>query len=314
MRRGLGLLVIVPVNVGEVLAAKDPVAKPVLRDQPAEECNRSSAEWPSEPLKIAVLDFRYPTEREESHDVARTGGGSGTQVADIVFGKLEEQPEFAVDRGDRRRLDRTDIAGAARLGRQLGVDAVLAGTLMPVEEPPDPDGYAVKTRFYELRGGLVDTCTGQVLMKLTSNTCNVIDGSATSTPGGCAAAQVTAKQAENPAAHGAAFEGPVEALLGPLEHNVTAGKAVDAVATVSAVADHTVTMQLAAGAPVRVGDQVAIHASRLAKNPTTYTLNALHDEEIGRVIVRSAQGAVATGAFSGDILPKAGDAVVLVTQ
>ncbi len=306
--------VIVPVNVGEVLAAKEPVAKPVLRDRPAEECNRSSAEWPSQPLKIAVLDFRYPTEREESHDVARTGGGSGTQVADIVFGRLEQQEEFAVDRGDRRRLDRTDIAGAARLGRQLGVDAVLAGTLMPVEEPPDPDGYAVKTKYYELRGGLVDTCTGQVLMKLTSNTCHVIDSSGTSTPGGCAAAQVTAKAAENPAAHAGAFAGPVEALLGPLEHNVTAGKASDGVGTVASVTDGAVTMQLAAGAQVRVGDQLAVHASRLAKNPTTYTLNALHDEEIGRVVIRTVQGASATGMFSGDIQPKAGDSVVVVTQ
>ena len=306
--------VVVPVNVGEVLAVRQPVAKPVLRDQPAEECNRSSAEWPSQPLSIAVLDFRYPTEREESHDVARTGGGSGTQVADLVFGRLEQPGDFAVDRGDRRRLDRTDIAGAARLGRQLGVDAVLAGTLMPVEEPPDPDGYAVKTKFYELRAGLVDTCTGQVLMKLTSNSCNVMDGSATSTVGGCAGAQVTAKQAENPASHAAAFEVPVETLLGPLLHNVTGGKSADAVARVTSVAEHTVTMQLAAGAQMRVGDQVAVHASRLAKNPTTYTLNALHDEEIGRVILRSVQGGVAAGVFSGDIQPRAGDAVVVVAQ
>jgi hypothetical protein len=63
-----------------------------------------------------------------------------------------------------------------------------------------------------------------------------------------------------------------------------------------------------------VGDQIAVHASRLAKNPTTYTLQSLQDQEIGRLTVRSVQGSVAVGTYQGDIFPKAGDAVDLVTD
>jgi hypothetical protein len=61
-----------------------------------------------------------------------------------------------------------------------------------------------------------------------------------------------------------------------------------------------------------VGEQLAVHATRLAKNPITYTLNDLHDQEIGRMSVSSVQGSTATGSFTGDIPPKAGDAVEVV--
>jgi hypothetical protein len=50
----------------------------------------------------------------------------------------------------------------------------------------------------------------------------------------------------------------------------------------------------------------------LAKNPITYTLNDLHDQEIGRMSVSSVQGSTVTGSFTGDIPPKAGDAMEVV--
>ena len=92
-----------------------PRSKGIAIATPAEECSRSSADWPAIPLRIAVLDFRYPTEREEAHDIGSTGGGSGTAVADLVFARLVQAEQaddrYLYSRGDRRRLDRSDFAG-----------------------------------------------------------------------------------------------------------------------------------------------------------------------------------------------------------
>jgi hypothetical protein len=321
---------VAPVNLGKSTSARTasvvavpleavPVAKPakivtlgsLTSEAPSAECNRSDADWPSRPLRIAVLDFRYPTDREEAHDAGLPGGGAGTAVADLVFQRLSQQPEFAVERGDRRRLDRTDIAGAARLGRQLGVDAVLAGTFQPVEDPAAAARAAAGEdpgpQEYQLRAGVVDTCTGQLLLKLSSATC--ADGSACAATGA-----VSNKEAAHPEAYAAALRAPIDTLLYPLEHNggMVVRGASGVAGVVTEIGGDAVVVRLEAGAKVTPGEQLAVHASRLAKNPSTYTLNELQDQEIGRVSVRSVQGVVARGTFVGDVRPKVGDAAEVV--
>lgn len=289
-----------------------PGRREIARDTPSEECNRSNQDWPSQPISIAILDFRYPTEREESHDSGTTGGGSGTAVADLVFDRLEPRTEISYRRGDRDKLYRGDFAGAARLGRQLGVDAVLAGTFQPVEVPDTPDGFP-GPKTYELRAGMVDTCTGQLLMRLSSAVCpGGIDIGATSN--GCTRYSVTARQASDPKDASGSFKQSLDALLVPLEH---AGTPLDQHGTAGMLTgvDHgTATIRLERGAKLKAGDQVAIHAWRLAKNPTTYTLHLLRDEEIGRVTLTKIQGGMGSGIFVGDFEPKVGDAADLISD
>jgi hypothetical protein len=311
---------VVPVPAIVAPRVPTPVVLGVNREAPTAECRQSDPNWSSEPLSLAVLDFRYPTEREEAHDIGKTGGGSGTALADIVFNRLTQQPEYQVDRGDRRRLDRADIAGAAKIGRELGVDAVLEGTFWPEEEPG---------KGYELRAGLVDTCTGQVLMKLQSVSCpgggpGGAGGSMVMVPGPtdapppkpvvCKHLSVTAEQASEPDAYAGAFAPAIDALLFPLEHNFGSLDKPGTAGVVTGTTNGSVLVKLVPGAGVKVGDQIAVHASRLAKNPTTYTLQSLQDQEIGRLTVQSVQGSVAVGTYQGDIFPKAGDAVDLVTD
>ena len=301
---------VIPVPLGGATSTRPIVPVTVRHEMPAEECNRSSAEWPSQPLRIAVIDFRYPTEKEEAHDVGRTGGGSGTAVADLVFARLSSmQTGFAIDRGDRRRLDKSDFAGAARLGRQLGADAVLAGTFAAVDEVSTDEYGPATTKAYELHAGLVDTCTGQLLMKLSSESCMAAAGPGAS---GCVAT-VSAKAAENPEAHGPAFAAPIDALLSRLETNGSPAATVSE-GVITGSEGRTATFVVSPQALVKVGDQVAIHASRLVKNPSTYTLQDLQDEEIGRVVIEQMHGSSATGTFTGDIPPKPGDTVQLLSS
>ena len=291
-----------------------PHSKGVAISRPAEECNRSSTNWPSEPLRIAVLDFRYPTEREEAHDIGDTGGGSGTAVADLVFARLEhaEQADdrYLYSRGDRRRLDRSDFAGAARLGRQLGADAVLAGTILPVKpaggDPEDP----TPPKSYELRAGIVDTCTGQLLVQTSSLVCpGAMEPGLTAgaDPAGCHHLATSASQTADPKDNARAFQPLLDDLLFPLEHPVPALPGTAPLGTVTSVQGEDLTLQLAPHASVHPGDHLALHASRIAKNPTTYTLHNLQNEEIGQLQIRSVEGATAHGTFTGDYPPHSGD-------
>ncbi len=285
----------------------------IVRDTPAEECNRSDAGWATQPIRIAVMDFRYPTDKEEEQDLTAKGGGSGTLVADLVFDRLGQLPEFAASRGDRDKLFRGDFAGAARIGRQMGVDAVLAGTFQPVPQKLDADGFTVGPKYYELRAGLVDTCTGQLLMRLVSVTCadgSIPDvGSPSGPENGCTRYSVSAKQAAAPRDVPGSFRPALDALLKPLDpviSNPAAGRG-----KVVEVSGPNLTVALTGA---RVGDTLALHATRLAKNLSTDTLRNLQDEEIGRLLITRAQGGSVTGTFSGDYAPGVGDTAELLTR
>lgn len=305
----------VPLGAGEAALPRTPVARTIAHEMPAEECNRSSAEWPSQPLRLAILDFRYPTEREEAHDTGTTGGGSGTAVADLVYARLDQMNEFAMSRGDRTRLYRGDFAGAARVGRELGVDAVLAGTFQPVEPPPGSDPDFPPPKSYELRAGIVDTCTGQLLMRLTSVSCtDGLDPNSSINAASCKRFAVTAKQAADPKDAASSFRSPLDALLFPLEHNGPPPGSQGSAGVVASVDGGGVSIKLPSGFQVKVGDQIGLHAYRLTKNPTTYTLHNLHDEEIGRVTVKGVRAGMAVGSFLGDFPPHVGDTAELITQ
>ena len=285
--------------------------KIVVRDTPAEECNRSDATWATQPIRIAVMDFRYPTDKEEEQDLTAKGGGSGTLVADLVFDRLGQLPDLAVSRGDRDKLFRGDFAGAARLGRQMGVDAVLAGTFQPVPQKVDSDGFAIGPKYYELRAGLVDTCTGQLLMRLASVSC--ADGSVPDVGGpsgpanGCTRLSVSAKQAADPRDEPKSFGPALDALLKPLDASVSNAAAGNG--RVAEVSGSSVTVTLSGA---KVEDTLALHATRIAKNISTDTLRNLHDEEIGRAIVTRVQNNTVTGTFNGDYAAKAGDTAELL--
>ena len=299
-------------NLGATEAAlpKLPVAKSVTYDTPAEECHRSDPSWPTQPIRIGVMDFRYPTEKEEEADVIAKGGGSGTVVADLVFDRLGQNPDYLLGRGDRDKLYRGDFAGAARLGRQMGVDAVLAGTFQPVEQTKDQDGFSTGPKAYELKAGLVDTCTGSLLMRLVSVKCAdgaIPDATGPSGPAqGCTRYHVTAKQAADPRDDPRSFGPALDSLIGPMVVGTTTPLTGGPVVT--AVSGGQV---MVSGATAKVGDTLAIHATRLAKNTSTDTLKKLYDEEIGRMVVTGVQGGMCTGNFTGDYVPKVGDAAIV---
>ena len=297
---------------------KTPKIKGVAQEAPGQQCGRD-ADWPTLPISMAVLDFRYPTEHEEANDVSKTGGGSGTAIADLVYNQLSaEQPELQMRRGDREKLFRMDFAGAARLGRQLGVDLVLLGTFAPVDVvSPDP-AYPSPTQAYTLRAGVVETCTGQLLYKLTSINCPGPPSgdpppAKGSVPPSCPGSEIAVKDTVNPLDSAAAYKQPIGQLLEPLLHNGTPPGVIGSAGVVTAASGATVTIRIGPQG-VKPGEQVSIHSFRLAKNPTTNTLQRFQDMEIGRLTISKVSGGSATGTFLGDVLPKPGDTAEVITE
>jgi hypothetical protein len=83
---------------------------------------------------------------------------------------------------------------------------------------------------------------------------------------------------------------------------------------VQAVSGRQLTIRISPRAQVRVGDQVGVHASRLAKNPTTNTVHLYQDEEIGRLTIQRVNGATAVGTYTGDVPPRPGDTADLLAD
>ena len=195
------------------------------------------------------------------------------------------------------------------------MDAVLAGTFVPIKgESAGSEVAPVKS--YELRAGIVDTCTGELLLQTNSLVCpGAMEPGLT---GGadlasCKHLAASAEETGDPEENAQAFKPLLDDLLFPLEHPVPIAPA-DALGTVTLVQGKDVTLQLGAHSALRVGDQLSVHASRLAKNPTTYTLHNLQNEEIGRVMVQSVQGSAVHGSFSGDYVPRVGDTAERVAE
>jgi hypothetical protein len=309
---------VIAVPLGDSDVAKTPGVPRVTgiaHAAPGAACDRSAG-WAAQPISLAVLDFRYPTDNEEDHSSSGIGGGSGTSVADLVFAQLEnDNTGFDLSRGDRQKLYRMDFAGAARMGRQLGVDLVLLGSFVPVDVPqPDPD-FPVPAQFYTLRAGVVETCTGELVYKLTSITCAAgANGAQALGAPACPGAEISVKDSRNPDAHAASFRAPIENLLAPLSGGVEEGSRMGTAGLVQTVSGRQLTIRISPRAQVRVGDQVGVHASRLAKNPTTNTVHLYQDEEIGRLTIQRVNGATAVGTYTGDVPPRPGDTADLLAD
>jgi hypothetical protein len=283
------LSILLPLG-GSVSAQHVPDRLEVKMDVPDAVCHRSNKAWASQPISIAVLDFGYPGQLEPTH--------SGVALADMVYGRLSADKTFAFSRGDWMKMGYDDATRVAALGRVLGVDAVLAGTweFENGAAPAMKRNALLKSsgRRDPLRmaAGLVDTCTGELLLKMTS------DGSGQ---------PLTADAALNPHYFMQDLDGAIDRMISPLGHM---GDAPTGDAAVVKTTDQAgVTVQLPAGSPVKVGDQLIITANRIGKDIANYSLHNLTHQEIGKMTVQQVAGNTASGVFSGAYSPMTGDLV-----
>ena len=129
----------------------------------------------------------------------------------------------------------------------------------------------------------------------------------------CPGSEISVKDTVNPLESAPAYKQPIEQLLGPLLHNGTPAGVIGSAGLVTGVAGGTVTIRIGPQG-VKPGEQVSIHSFRLAKNPTTNTLQRFQDMEIGRMTIGKVSGGSATGTFQGDVAPKPGDTAEVIRE
>jgi len=138
---------------------------------------------PNRKLRIAILDFDDAAVATSAAKAFSSKAGVGQQISDLLGVYLARDTRLSIVK--RSDLDvilkeqslsssaLTDVATVVKIGRALGVDAVLVGSVKRLDSDPEPHerakvgavGLALKRRPVDvyLTASLVDVSTGEII-------------------------------------------------------------------------------------------------------------------------------------------------------
>ena len=234
--------------------------------------------------------------------------------------------------------DRADAATAAKIGRVLGIDAIIIGSITQFgrDDKSTTVGGAgaatsALTRGFGLGGlkksqskavvavtaRLVDTSTGEILSAVTGNGESTRSGTSLLSAGGsgsgsgAGAYDMTSSNFANTIL-GEAVHQAVNSLAEHLDANAAALPAhkVEVSGLVADVSGNTLILNVGTKAGVRVGDTLDVQRpKRTIKDPATGKVIKTIADKVGTVTVTDADADSATATFAGSTPPKVGDAV-----
>jgi len=294
--------------------------------------------------RVAVMDFEYGTVRSAVAAVFGTDQDVGKGISDMMVQKLVQDGKYSVI--ERKALDkilaeqnfsnsdRADSSTAAKIGRILGVDAIIIGSITQFGRDDKNTTVGgggiggITGRFgvggvqkreakavCNITARMVDTTTGEILAAVT--------GSGQSKRGGTS---LVGAGGSGYGAGGGAFDMSsknfAETLLGEaVGESVasTASQLDDAAAklpTVKAnvsglvadVSGNTLIVNVGSKSGLRVGDKLEIsRAARTIKDPATGKVLKTVTNKVGDATVTEVDTDSATVTFSGSGLAKVGD-------
>ncbi len=294
--------------------------------------------------RVAVMDFDYSTVRTDIAAIFGFDQDVGKGVADLLVNKLVKDGTYSVI--ERKALekvlaeqnfsnsDRADPSSAAKIGRVLGVDAIIVGSITQFgrdDKATTVGGGAlggITGRFgiggvqrrnakavVGLSARMVDTSTAEIL--------GVADGKGESKRSG--ASLVGAGGGGGGAGAGAydmSSSNFGQTILGEAVH-----EAVDNVAVqldqnaqrlptrtvtvdglVADVSGNTITLNVGAKAGVKVGDRLQIARKvRDIKDPATGKVIRSIVNKVGEVTITEVDPEASVGTFAGSSVAKVGD-------
>lgn len=294
--------------------------------------------------RVAVMDFEYGTVRSAVSALFGTDQDVGKGISDMMVQKLVQDGKYSVI--ERKALDkilaeqnfsnsdRADSSTAAKIGRILGVDAIIIGSITQFGRDDKATtvgggGFGGITGRFGVGGvqkreskaicnitaRMVDTTTGEILAAVT--------GSGASKRGG---ASLVGAGGSGYGAGGGAFDMTsknfAETLLGEAvgqSVGSTASQLDDAAANlptvkanvsglVADVSGNTLIVNVGSKSGLRVGDKLEIsRAVRTIKDPATGKVLKTVTNKIGDATVTEVDPDSATVSFSGSALAKVGD-------
>jgi curli biogenesis system outer membrane secretion channel CsgG len=294
--------------------------------------------------RVAVLDFDYATVRSSVAAIWGTDRDVGKGIADLLVEKLVQSGTYSVI--ERKALDkvlaeqnfsnsdRADPNTAAKIGRILGVDAIILGSITQFgrdDKATTLGGFGRITSRYGLGGvqrreakavvevtaRMISTDTAEVLGvghgagESTRSGTSLLGAGGSSTAAGGGAYDMTSK---NFAATllGEAVHKAVAQLSQELEGNAAKlpARAVQINGLVADVSGNTVILNVGSRIGLKVGDRLQVRRKiREVRDPATGRVIRAIEDKIGEVVITEVDEVSAVGTFTGAGAPKVGDAV-----
>jgi len=297
--------------------------------------------------RVAVMDFDYATVQSGVSAIFGTNQDVGKGIADLLVDKLVGDGTYSVI--ERKMLDkiiaeqnfsnsdRADATSAAKIGKILGVDAIIIGSITQFgrdDKSTSVGGGAVgglTSRFgiggvakkeskavVAVTARMVSTDTAEILASATgrgessrSGTSLIGAGGSSSGAGGGGLdmhgsnfANSILGEAVHAAVNNTAQQ--LESKAGAMPVKVTA---IDGLVA-DAAPDGTIIVNVGSAAGVRVGDKLAVkRVGRKITDPATGKVIRQMEDAIGELTVTEVDANSAVGKFSGSGTPKVGDVV-----
>ncbi|MDQ2899447.1 MAG: curli production assembly protein CsgG [Acidobacteriota bacterium] len=300
--------------------------------------------------RIAVLNFDYATVQSDVSAIFGTRQDVGKGIADLLVDKLVTDGQYSII--ERKAIDkimaeqnfsnsdRVDPNSAAKLGRILGVDAIVIGSITQFgrdDRSTTVGGTALGglAGRYGLGGvgqrkakavvgisaRLINTDTGEILAVASGKgesdrSGAMLNGAGGSFGGGGGGAFDMSSKNFGDTILGEAVNKAVSDVAARLEresgrlpaHLLTlSGLVADVSASGS---DVTLVLNIGSRAGVKVGDRLAVKRStRTINDPVTGKVIRRVEDQVGYVTITDVDEASSAGKFSGSMPAKVGDEV-----
>ena len=306
----------------------------------------SSAAAPAPKKRVAVLNFEYGTVSSSVASIFGTNMDVGKGIADILVGRLVEGGVYSVF--ERRSIDkimseqnlsnsdRADPMTASKIGRLLGVDAIVIGSITQFgrDDRTTSVGGGVMggiTRRYGLGGvgkreskalvgisaRMIDASSAEILATAnavgeSSRSGATMLGSGGST--GAAAGGLIDMNSKNFGSTllGEAVNKAVTGLARQIESNAARlpTRTVVVEGLVADVSGASLVLNVGTRAGLKVGDRLEVKRPiREIRDPASGKVIRRIEDKLGVLVITEADEQSAVGAYSGTGQPKVGDAV-----
>jgi curli biogenesis system outer membrane secretion channel CsgG len=305
----------------------------------------TSGAWAQTKKRIAIMDFEFTAVQDAAKQIF--GGSSqdvGKGIAEMMVTKLVQDGVYSVI--ERQALakiiseqnfsnsDRANPETAAKIGRILGIDAMVIGSITQFgrdDQHRNIGGSAIGgiTGRYGIGGvgthkakavvvisaRLVDTNTGEILAaadgkgESTRSGTSLLGGGGSDAGGGGGNFSMGSSNFGSTIL-GEATNAAVADASKQLEDSV--GKLPTVVINVSGlvadVSGDTLILNVGTKAGVKVGDHLGIfHKGKEVRDPATGKVLKTINIKLGDITITEADETSSTGTFSGPTLPKVGD-------
>ncbi|HLJ46621.1 MAG TPA: CsgG/HfaB family protein [Bryobacteraceae bacterium] len=304
----------------------------------------SVAAQPPPQKRIAIFNFDYSTVHSNVSAIFGTNQDIGKGIADILVDRLVNDHIYTViERKSMDKLlteqnfsnsDRADANTAAKLGRLLGVDAIVIGSITQFGRDDKKSNYGgggfglnkygiggvgrrESKAIVGISARLVAVETGQILATASGTGESARSGtSLLGTGGGPIGGGVGGVDMQS-ANFGSTLLGEavgkaVTTVAKQLETNASAlpTRAVKLQGLVADVSGNTLIINIGARAGAKVGDRLqVVHPVKSVKDPATGRVIRSVENKLGDIVLTDVDDLSAVGQFTGSGPVKVGDVV-----